>query len=311
MILLLFVAWIVFLVAVPIWAWSKIDKVDAEPAGARPADAPGTTYLLVGSDSRAGLSKQQEQQLGTGDAGGQRTDTIMLLQITSGGGPNVLLSIPRDSYVDIPGHGMNKVNAAYALGGPELLVQTIEHATDLRIDNYVEIGFTGFVNIVDAVGGVQICPKTAMKDPQANLDIPAGCQDADGATALGYVRSRHSDALGDIGRGLRQRQVVSAVADKANSVATVLEPWRYFNLSSSAADSLRIGNNVGPIALAKFAWAISHINDGLTCVVPYSSLGESTSVGSVVVWDAQAADALFKHLAADDTSKVDCSATGQ
>jgi LCP family protein required for cell wall assembly len=310
-ILLLFVAWIVFLVAVPIWAWSKIDKVDAEPAGARPAESPGTTYLLVGSDSRAGLSTEQEQELGTGDASGQRTDTIMLLHITSGGGPNVLLSIPRDSYVDIPGHGMNKINAAFAFGGPQLLVQTVEHATDLRIDDYVEIGFTGFVDIVDAVGGVEICPKTAMKDAKAKLDIPAGCQDADGATALGYVRSRHSDALGDIGRGQRQRQVVSAVAGKATSATTVLLPWRYFNLSSSAADSLRIGDNVGPVDLAKFAWSVSHISDGLTCVVPYSSLGETTSVGAVVVWDAQAAQALFQHLADDDTSKVDCSATGQ
>ncbi|MCW2756721.1 MAG: cell envelope-related transcriptional attenuator, partial [Nocardioidaceae bacterium] len=102
--------WVVFLIAVPFWAWGKLAKVDADPAGDRPADQPGTTYLLVGSDSRAGLSAEQRKKLGTGDAAGQRTDTIMLLHI--GSGPNLLLSIPRDSLVPIPGHGTTKINAA-------------------------------------------------------------------------------------------------------------------------------------------------------------------------------------------------------
>src|SRR5512139_3229150 len=146
---LVLLLWLVFLVAVPLWAWSKIDKVDAEPDGDRPGSQPGHTYLLVGSDSREGLSKADRQRLGTGVAEGQRTDTIMLLH--TGSGPNLLLSIPRDSIVDVPGHGENKVNAAYAWGGPELLVQTLEEETGVAIDSYVEVGFGGFVNVVDAV----------------------------------------------------------------------------------------------------------------------------------------------------------------
>ena len=125
-ILLILVAWIVFLIAVPLWAWSKIDKVDADPGGTRPAEQPGSTYLLVGSDSRKGLSKAENKRLGTGGVGdvGQRTDTIMLLH--TGSGPSMLLSIPRDSLVAIPGHGTSKINSAFAFGGPKLLVKTIE-----------------------------------------------------------------------------------------------------------------------------------------------------------------------------------------
>ena len=111
--LTLVVAWLVFLVSVPLWAWSKIDKVDIETAD-KPAAQGGSNYLLVGSDSREGLSKAQRRKLGTGDAAGQRTDTIMVLH--TGSGPSLLMSIPRDSVVAIPGHGTNKINAAFAIG---------------------------------------------------------------------------------------------------------------------------------------------------------------------------------------------------
>src|SRR6476469_342645 len=155
--LVLLLLWVVWLVAVPLFAWSKVDKVPFEPDGSRPDDQPGTTYLMVGSDSRAGLSPAERKALGTGHAAGQRTDTIMLLH--TGSGPNLLMSIPRDSLVDIPGHGTTKINAAYAYGGAKLLVKTIEDNTGIRIDNYVEIGFAGVVDVVDAVNGIEICPK--------------------------------------------------------------------------------------------------------------------------------------------------------
>jgi LCP family protein required for cell wall assembly len=310
-VLLLVLAWVVFLVAVPVWAWSNIAKVDAQPAAHSPADTPGTTYLLVGSDSRKGLTKQERKKFATGNAAGQRTDTIILLYVPAGDGPTVLLSIPRDSYVDIPGHGMNKINAAFAFGGPRLLVRTVQHATHLRIDDYIELGFGGFVNIVDSVGGVRICPKTAMHDPRANLDIKAGCQHVNGITALGYVRSRYTDPLGDIGRAARQREVVRAVAGEAASPWTVLLPWRYFALVDSSASALTIGTNVSPLDLVKLGWAVSSIGrHGLTCAVPISSLGTSTSVGSVVTWNKPAAHRLFHAIATDQTSSIHCSATG-
>jgi LCP family protein required for cell wall assembly len=297
--------WVVFLVAVPAWAWTKIDKVADDPGGNRPANQPGTTYLLVGSDSRAGLTRKQELSLGTGKASGQRTDTIMLLH--TGSGPNLLMSIPRDSIVPIPGHGTTKINAAYAYGGAKLLIKTIEQNTGIRVDEYVEIGFGGFVNVVDAVGGITICPTSAMKDPLANLNIKKGCQDANGKKALGYARSRHTSGLGDIDRALHQREVVSAVGDKAVSPWSILNPVRYFRLASSGADALTVGKHTGMIATMKFAWAMTRVDgkNGLTCGVPIADLA--------VHWDRERALELFKLIKEDrteDVSKSLCRASG-
>ena len=307
-VLALVVAWLLFLAIVPIYAWSQVSKVDAEPSGARPAGGPGTTYLLVGSDSREGLTKQQESDLGTGAASGQRTDTIILLHVTDGNGPNIMLSIPRDSYVEVPGHGMNKINAAYAYGGPKLLVQTVELATKIKVDDYIEIGFTGVVDVVDAVGGITVCPKTSIDDPKAgNLKMKAGCQHVDGHVALDYSRSR-AFPLGDITRAFHQREVIAATGAAAASWQTVVFPWRYWRVNLAGARSVQVGDNVGPVAFARFAWAMAHSSGSGTkrCVVPFSSLGTSTSVGSVVEWDTTKANALFHDIITDDTSAIHC-----
>ena len=121
-------------------AWTSLHRVDALGGSGRIADTPGRTFLVVGSDSRAALTPAERRRLGTGSTAGSRTDTIMLLHVPSDGGPTVLVSVPRDSYVPIPGHGSNKINAAYAFGGPQLLVRTVEQATGVHIDEYVETG---------------------------------------------------------------------------------------------------------------------------------------------------------------------------
>lgn len=299
-VLILLGLWLVFLIAVPLWAWSRITKVDAEPDGNRPSDTAGTTYLLVGSDSRKGVD-------------GARTDTIIMLHVPDGDGPNLLLSIPRDSYVDIPGHGMNKINSAFSFGGPQLLVRTVEKATDVRVDDYVEIGFNGFVDVVDALGGITVCPETAIDDPKANnLKLKKGCQEVDGIQALGYSRSR-AFPLGDITRAEHQREVIASVGSKAASWQTFVLPWRYWKVNMAAADTLKIGENVGPIDLMRFAWAMAHTSgkDTKKCVVPYASLGQSTPAGSAVIWDEQAADAVFAAIRNDTTAEADCSPTGQ
>ncbi len=297
--------WLVFLLAVPLWAWAQIDKVNAEPRGERPDSQPGHTYLLVGSDSRAGLSKRERREFGTGAGEGRRTDTIMLLH--TGAGPNLLLSIPRDSIVEVPGYGTQKVNAAYAYGGPRLLVKTLENETGIRIDSYVEIGFGGFVNVIDAVGGIEICPKEAMKDPLANLDIDKGCQEVDGPTALGYARSRKISQLGDIDRAQRQREVVSAVGSEAASPWSILNPVRYARLAAAGSDSVRLGENTGPIDTARFAWAMTRVtgDKGLTCGVPIADLA--------VNWDAERAPRMFELIREDRTEDIPkrlCSPSG-
>jgi LCP family protein required for cell wall assembly len=296
---ILILAWIAYLIAVPTIAWKKVDKVDAFPSAGRPGDQDGTTYLLVGSDSRKGLSAKEKRKLGAGGVGvdSGRTDTIMLLH--TGDGKPLLLSIPRDSIVPVPGHGTTKINAAFAYGGPKLLVKTIEQNTGVKVDHYVEIGFGGFVNAVDAVNGVTICPTRRMVDRRANLKIKKGCQEVNGITALGYARSRHTDpALGDITRAKHQREVVSAIGDKVKSPWSVLNPWRYSNLINAATVSLRVSDGTGVLDMAHFARAMTKVNgkDGLTCSMPIRDLA--------VHWDTQRALALMALIKADRTDDI-------
>ena len=304
-VLIILLLWLAYLVIVPVMAWRDVDKVAWEPEGDRPSDQPGHTYLMVGSDSRAGLSKEERKALSTGGAAGGRTDTIMLLH--TGSGPNLLLSIPRDSIVDIPGHPSGKINAAYAFGGPELLVQTIEQNTGVRIDDYVEIGMGGVAGIVDAVGGIEVCPKTNMKDKLAGLDIKKGCQEVDGATALAYARSRHTSGIGDIDRVRRQREVVSAVGSEVLSPWTVINPVRYWRLNNAIPDFFTFGEGMGPVRSAMWATAMTRVNGdkGLTCVVPLQDLA--------VHWDPERAPEMFNTIIKDETDTIDdalCSPTG-
>lgn len=293
-------AWIVFLVAVPMWAWGKIAKVDAEPSGARPPEQPGTTYLLVGSDSRRGLTKEEQKELSTGgDGGGRgRTDTIMLLH--TGSGPTLLMSLPRDSLVDIKGYGRTKINAAYAFGGAPLLVQTIERNTGIRVDDYVEVGFGGLVKVVDSLGGVEICPKQDLNDKDSGLNVKKGCQQVNGKTALAYSRNRHTYATQDIQRVQSQREVLGSIASTAKSPWTVLNPFRYVSVAKGASGSLQIGENVGPISLAKFALALSAAmsddGKGLNCTVPLQDFA--------VTWDPVRAPKMFDYVKTDRTADI-------
>ncbi|MGC4111329.1 MAG: LCP family protein [Nocardioides sp.] len=290
---LIVVLWLVYLIAVPFFAWSKADKINAFPSGHRPADQPGTNYLLVGSDSRAGLDASQRKKLHTGNASGQRTDTIVLIH--TGSGPTLTMSIPRDSLVPIPGHGTTKINAAFAHGGPKLLVQTVEQDTGIHIDHYVEIGLGGFVNIVDSVGGITICPTHTMNDKLANLHVKKGCQHADGTVALAYARSRHADPkLGDIARGGQQREVMKSVGHKALSPWTFINPFRYWNLWTSATDNLRVDKDMSVSDMGHFGWAMTHTE--LTCPVPISNLA--------VTWDPTRSKQMFHDIIADNTSAI-------
>lgn len=304
---LLLLAWVAYLIAVPVVAVKKIDSVDAFPAKGRPADQPGTTYLIVGSDSREGLTKAELKKYGAGGVGeiGQRTDTIMLLHV--GDGKPLLMSIPRDSKVPVPGYGTTNINAAFAHGGAKLLVQTIEDSTGLHIDNYVEIGFGGLVKAVDSVDGVEICPTKRMRDKKANLNIKKGCQNADGVTALAYSRSRYVQKYGDITRAQHQREVVTALGKKVVSPWTVINPWRYSRVINAGTSTLRVSDGTGIVALGKFARAMTKVNgkDGLTCGIPIRN--------QAVNWDRDRALALLKLIKEDRTDDVGadlCTPTG-
>ena len=288
--------------------WSAVGRVDALSSGERPAATPGTTYLIVGSDSRDGLSEEEiaEYSAGGDDISGQRTDTIMLLHVPDSGGPSVLISIPRDSYVPIPGHDSNKINAAFSIGGAPLLVETVEAVSGLRVDHYVETGFGGFAHIVDALGGVEMCPEVAVDDVRAGLDIQAGCQTMDGRTALGYARYRYSDPLGDLGRANRQRQLLAAIMSKAANPSTLLNPFRAFPLASSGGSAVSVDEESSPPSLLTFAQGMRGATgaDGISMAIPVSNPALPTKHGTAVKWDTEKALQVFADLEADDTEAL-------
>lgn len=299
------VAWLVWLLVVPVIGVMRMGKIQEQPSGDRPPKQPGTTTLLVGSDARENLSKEQQSTLGTGTEVGKRTDTMMLLYKPTTGKP-VLVSLPRDSYVSIPGHGRNKLNAAYAMGGPQLLVSAVEQNTGVRVDNYLEVGFDGFANVIDALGGIEMCPKQAIKDKDSHLDLPAGCQDLDGPTALNYVRMRKADPEGDLGRVKRQRQMLSAMTKKAASPITFIWPVRYWRLNMAAGGAVHRGENTGPFDLFGTAMAMRSVSGGgLNLTVPVADANVTTGAGSSVLWDEEKAADLFGHIARGDTSGLE------
>lgn len=278
-----------------------MSRVDDSPAGNRPAETPGNTYLLVGSDSRDDMTREERNALGTGMAEGKRTDSIMLIHVPSGGGKSAIISIPRDSYMPIPGHGSNKVNAAYSIGGPKLLIQTLEQNTDLRIDGYLEIGFGGFNSVVNSLGGVHICVPFDMDDKKAHINLKKGCQTLDGKNALGFVRARYSDPRGDIGRADRQRLFLGAIMKGAATPSTVLNPFRYWSFTHTAAGAVGVGKDTSMKDASNILLAMRGAsNDStLSLTVPLKDLAYQTHAGLAVKWDTERAQALFTMLRED------------
>jgi LCP family protein required for cell wall assembly len=311
-VLLVLLAVLAYPFAVAATAWRSLTRTAVLSGGI--AATPGRTYLVVGSDSRKGLTKAQQRELHTGgDTFGKRTDTIMLLHVPAAGGPTVLMSVPRDSYLPIPGHGSNKVNAAYSFGGAKLLARTLEGATGVQIDDYVEIGFGGFATMVDAVGGVQICPKRAMNDKNAGINLKKGCQQADGKVALGYARARYSDPRGDLGRVERQREVLAAIVGKASAPSTLVNPFRTFPLARAGGSSLTVDDQMGQVALARFLLGMksSAGSGGVSLTVPVTGTARRSGAGSVVLWDDAKAATVFDALKRSDTTPITAIAAEQ
>jgi LCP family protein required for cell wall assembly len=264
----------------------------------RPAPGRGTNWLIAGSDSRQGLTAEQQRDLATGgDVGSSRTDTILLVHVPGfrSSTPATMVSIPRDSYVPIPRHGRDKINAAFAIGGATLLTQTVEEATGLRLDHYAEIGFSGFAGLVDALGGVTMCPTTPINDPLAGIDLPAGCQKLDGRDALGFVRTRDTPRA-DLDRMATQRQFLSALLHRATSPAVWLNPLRWYSVPRAAADAMTVDRGDHVWDLAQLSWALHESTTAIT--VPIGEFSNSDA-GSVVVWNHEAAGQLFEALASD------------
>jgi polyisoprenyl-teichoic acid--peptidoglycan teichoic acid transferase len=249
-------------------ARKTIDSVGRIPDVAGNFNQPGSSFenfLLVGSDSRAGADPTSADASGIGteaEVSGQRSDTIMILRRDKSTGEAALLSIPRDLWVDVPGHdSKRRINSAFS-DGPAVLVQTLQQG-DLRIpiNHYVEIDFSGFKSLVDALGGVEICVDYATRDVSTGLDITEpGCHILAGEQALAYARSRHyeefredgdwhEDPASDLGRTKRQQQFVNLALQTALERIKV-DPFAAGRLVTAIGSSLRVDDELDPIAAA-------------------------------------------------------------
>lgn len=292
-ILIATLAWFVYLF---MYGSSKLEHVEALSGR---ANTPGETYLIVGSDKREdGVLEDGEE--------GQRSDTIMLLQLPDTGHA-ALISLPRDSLVDIPGYGPSKINAAYSYGGAPLLVETVEDLTGLTVDHYVEVSMGGVQNLVNAVGGVNLCYDADVSDAYSGMEWTAGCHDVNGDQALSFSRMRYSDPRGDIGRGERQRQVVSKVIDKAASPDTLVRPWRQRALVAAAAENLTTDSDTSLFGLVQAGLGLrSAMSEcGLMGAPPISNISYWYAGQSYVQLDPNTIDAFWQKMTYGELTNED------
>lgn len=288
-------------------------SVDLTGLTDRPSKTPGTTFLLVGSDDRTGLSRTQRAQLKLGKLDyGRHTDTMMLVHISQSDGHVAIVSIPRDSLVKIPrwqdekgnffDTDSNRINVAYGRGGPALVVSAVEGATGLRIDHYLEIDFAGFTNIVEAIGGVEICVDRPLKDAPSGLDIPAGKSILSTSQALAFVRARQLDADSDISRVERQRSFVLALGKKIVAKDLFMNPPALSKVIDAVSQSVRADTDLSFSELVAIASSLRKIQANkieMTTVPIENSSFSAPGIGSVVLWNERKAKNLFDKIARD------------
>jgi LCP family protein required for cell wall assembly len=243
---------------------------------------------------------------------------MLLVHISKERDKAMIISIPRDSLVTVPAHTsmdgksqigatQAKINAAFAWGGAPLLIQTFEAKSNLKIDHYIEVSFAGFAGIVDAIGGIEVCTKRDIDDPQSHLVLPAGVHTLNGIESLKYVRTRDFDGMGDLGRMQRQQQFMSAVLRKATSTGVLLNPIKLVNFFNATIASLKTDSNLNQDDLLTLAKQMKNLSPGKvrTLTIPLGNTNARVpGVGSVVTWDSVLAPELFQRLR-DDLPIVD------
>jgi LCP family protein required for cell wall assembly len=279
-------------------------------------ESSAVNYLIVGSDTREGLSREEIKRLkvgGTDVAAGKRSDTMLLIHISKKRDKAAIISIPRDSYALIPEHNnsqgklipaaYSKINSAYNWGGAPLLIETLENMSDLRIDHYVELNFVGFVRMVDALGGVEICTKKDINDPKSHLTLPAGTHVLDGIDSLKFVRTRVFDGLGDLGRMKRQQEFAGAMLRKATSAGVLLNPVKMVDFINSALDSVVTDEGLSQGDLLTLGKQLRNLSASnvrtLTIPLKYYNYNKN-GVSAAVLWDPVLASELFERIKNDE-----------
>ena len=279
----------------------------------RPRAGDGMNVLLVGTDGRDKITEAERLKYRLGGEPCHCTDTIMIVHISEDRERASVVSLPRDSYAMTPEHvdvttGERhhrhpiKINAAYAEGGPQLTVRTVENMTHVKIDHYLEVDFTSFMKTVDVLGGVDICNADPLKDAYTGLDLAAGRHRLMGGQALQYVRSRHADGSSDLGRMKRQQRFLAALIDRATSSGILLNPIRFRDVTRAVLGSVRADKGFGTDELLGLGRAMRNFSPSSSefTTVPIEEMGYVVKgVGSTLKWDPVKSSRLFKSLRED------------
>ena len=279
----------------------------------RPKAGHGMNVLLVGTDGRDRISEEERHRYHLGGEPCHCTDTIMIVHISADRERATVVSLPRDSYAmtlahtddktgkRIPGHPI-KINAAYAEGGPNLTVQTVEDMTHVKIDHYLEVDFTSFMKTVDVLGGVSVCTAFPLKDTYTGLDLPAGTHVLNGGQALQFVRARHLDAASDLGRMKRQQRFLAALIERATSSGILLNPMKFRDVTRAVLGSVRADKGFGTDELLDLGRAMRNFSPSSSefTTVPIGQMGYVVpGIGETLKWDTAKADRLFQSLRDD------------
>lgn len=283
---------------------TRVPGVIDHDAGHHPRVPHGVTaqnWLVVGSDSRAGGGTSGSEAQGPlWQPGMQRTDTMMVVHLAGDGQHVSVTSIPRDSWVHVPGHGMAKVNAAFSYGGPRLLVRTVEKLTDIRIDHYAAIDFAGFKAMTDAVGGVDVRIPRTVYDSANDKTWTRGRHHLDGDEALMYVRQRHGLPNGDLDRIRRQQGFLLALLRKVTSRDMLTHPLQLNRLLDAASQAITVDDSVGSGYLRSLALRYRNVrgSDLRFLTVPIASSGR-VGAQAVLFVDRPEARKLFAAMRHD------------
>lgn len=284
----------------------------------RPRAGHGMNVLLVGTDAREKISEAERRKYRLGGAPCHCTDTMMIVHISEDRQRASVVSLPRDSYAETPPHTdrttghrhgghVIKLNAAYAEGGPNLTVRTVEHMTHVKIDHYLEIDFTSFMKTVDVLGGVEICTTRPLKDSYTGLDLSAGTHELGGGEALQYVRSRHADGSSDLGRMQRQQRFMAALIAQSTSSGVLLNPMKFRDITRAVLGSVRADKEFGTGELLDLGRAMRNFSPSSSefTTVPIGRMGYAVKgIGSTLKWDAAKAGRLFRALREDEPLSV-------
>ncbi|KOV98815.1 MULTISPECIES: LCP family protein [unclassified Streptomyces] len=279
----------------------------------RPRAGHGMNLLLVGTDGRDKISEQDRRAYRLGGQPCHCTDTMMIVHISEDRDRATVVSLPRDSYAEMPAHlDLNsgqrhgphpvKLNAAYAEGGPQLTIRTVENMTHVKIDHYLEVDFTSFMKTVDVLGGVKVCTPTPLKDSYTGLDLGPGTHTLLGGQALQYVRARHIDGVSDLGRMKRQQRFLAALLEKTTSSGVLLNPMRFRDVTRAVLGSVRADEGFGTDELLDLGRAMREFSPSSSefTTVPIGQMDfQVKGIGSTLKWDPAKSDELFRALRDD------------